>query len=300
MAILRYTLLVDHIVEKMQQQAVDAGTNRAEIDVSGGIDSAVVAALSCEAFGPKNVIGVFSSIHSSNASLVKARLVADKFEFKMLELDLSDVYATIVSKVRTEFERLEITMPEASEKTVYGSLRSCLRAPVGRFINRCFGGGMRQGTGNRDEDELLRFYQKGGDGEVDCNWIAGLYKSEVWDLARHLGVPSQVISATPTPELWGENGQTDEDELADITGVQLTYRDKDDGGIGTIEWVTRENDRHGVINKPELSPGDLVRYSPKEIEIIIAVRKMERATRHKAQLPPSLDRKKLEYENIVV
>jgi len=165
---------------------------------------------------------------------------------------------------------------------------------VGRFVNRAFGGGIRQGTGNRDEDELLRFYQKGGDGEVDCNWIEGLFKSEVWELAAHLGVPQEVIDVKPTPDLWGVGDvHNDEDELFELTGVELTYT-RPGGPLGTIEWVSRENEKNGIITgaKANTDPR-LVGYDENEVRIIEAVRKMERITRHKAELPPHLSRKKL-------
>lgn len=299
MAILRYKRLISKLTSAMRMHAQEAGMEKVEIDVSGGIDSALVAALSCIAFGSENVIGVFSDINSSEKSKARAKMLSETFKFKLVSLDLSSVYSEIVDKVTDEFVRLGLPMPGSNNKVVFGSLRSCLRAPVGRFVNRCFGGGIRQGTGNRDEDEFLRFYQKGGDGEVDCNWIACLYKSEVKDLSRYLGVPEEIVNARPTPDLWGvEGSHYDEDELLELTGAELTYEGLD-GGIGTIEWATRENDRFGIISKKELNPEDLVRYDQKEVKVIMAMRKMELATRHKAQLPQSLDRSELEYENIV-
>lgn len=291
-----YELLVKEITFFMRKQAEDAGTNKAEIDISGGVDSAVVAALACEAFGPENVIGVYSNINSIKDSERLARLVADKFGFKLVILDLTFAFDHIVRDVAAEFRRLGIPWPDTSvDPTILGSLRSCLRAPVGRFVNRAFLGGIRQGTGNRDEDELLRFYQKGGDGEVDCNWIGGLFKGEVWELAEHLGVPWDVIGAKPTPDLWGSgNTHNDEDELENITGVPLTYTYPGEE-MGTIEWVIRENDKHGIINgyNSERRADIENVYTPEQWKIIEAVRKMEKATRHKAELPPTVTRKYL-------
>jgi NAD+ synthetase len=285
--------LVQIIVETMRQQAKEAHTNKAEIDISGGIDSAVVAALSCLAFAPENVIGVYSSIDSSPESQRRAILTAKAFGFKLVELDLTYIYEKIVEVVKDEFEFLNISVPSPEDNpTIYGGLRSCLRAPIGRFINRMFGGGIRQGTGNRDEDDLLRFYQKGGDGEVDCNWIGGLFKSEVWELAEYLGVPKEIVDAKPTPDLWG-SGDThnDEDELKEITGVDLTYG-RPGEEMGTIEWIIREDDRCGIItghNKHRREDVD-DEWTPEQWKIIEAVRKMEKVTRHKAELPPKINR----------
>jgi NAD+ synthetase len=297
MAIKDMEKLIEMLVEQMRAQAREAGVDRAEVDISGGIDSATVAALAVKAFGADKVVGVYTSIHSSEESRRRARLVAEAFGFPLVELDLSRVYQEIVEATRSEFVRLGLPFPaedDPAQRTVFGGLRSCLRAPVGRFVNRAFGGGIRQGTGNRDEDELLRFYQKGGDGEVDCNWIAGLYKSEVWQLAAGLGVPREVIDARPTPDLWavGER-HTDEGELQELTGVPLTYT-RPGGPLGTIEWASRENQDNGCITgaAADIPPAELG-YDAEQARIIEAVRRMERITRHKAQLPPELPRERL-------
>jgi len=292
--------LIRLVVKAMREQAVVAGTDKAEVDISGGVDSAVVAALACKAFGPDNVIGVYSCIHSSVESKKFARLVSETFKFRLVELDLTGEFNSIICKVHREFDRLGIpTKSRGHHPTIEGGFKSCLRAPVGRFVNRVFGGGIRQGTGNRDEDELIRFYQKGGDGEVDCNWIAGLFKSEVWSLAKYLGVPQEVIDAEPTPDLWAGDDHKDEEELKDLTGVPLTYT-RPDEPMGTIEWVIRENDKHGIIDGLlEFEPVHNLDYTAKERKVIAAVREMEKATRHKAELPPTLSRESLVGEKVV-
>jgi len=288
--------LIGLVTGAMRKQAKEARTNKAEIDISGGVDSAVVAALACRAFGPENVIGVYSDINSSPESRRRAKLTAHTFGIYLINLDLGEIYSLIVQAVRNEFDKLGLIWPKESEDpTAFGGLRSCLRAPIGRFVNRMFGGGIRQGTGNRDEDELLRFYQKGGDGEVDCNWIGGLFKSEVWELAEYLGVPQEIIDATPTPDLWGSgDAHNDEDELREITGVELTYG-RPGKETGTIEWVIRENDKCGIITGYNSERREDIEglYTPEQWKVIEAVRKMEKATRHKAQLPPILHREAL-------
>ena len=72
--------------------------------------------------------------------------------------------------------------------------------------------GIVVGTGNKVEDYGVGFYTKYGDGGVDIAPIADLYKTEVWELGKHLGVDSRIIEATPTDGLWND-GRTDEDQL---------------------------------------------------------------------------------------
>jgi len=289
-----FDITIELIVDAMRNQALEAHTSKAEVDISGGVDSAVVAALSCRAFGRENVIGVYSSINSSDSSRRLAKMVADKFKFHFIELDLSEAYRQITMQVMVSFWKAGLVCPnqgDVDSKKTYGGLRSCLRAPVGRFINRMFGGGIREGTGNRDEDELIRFYQKGGDGEVDSNWIEGLFKGEVWELAKHLGVPDEVINATPTPDLWGGEVHSDEKELEDITGVKLTYT-RPGGPMGTIEWASRENSENDCIINQDLDL-NVFGYDEKQLKIINAMRKLEKSSRHKGCMPPYICREVL-------
>ena len=73
-------------------------------------------------------------------------------------------------------------------------------------------GGIVVGTGNKVEDYGVGFFTKYGDGGVDIAPIADIYKTQVWELGRHLGVDERIINATPTDGLW-EDGRTDEGQL---------------------------------------------------------------------------------------
>ena len=73
-------------------------------------------------------------------------------------------------------------------------------------------GGLVAGTGNKVEDYGVGFYTKYGDGGVDIAPIADLYKTEVWELGKYLGVSQDIIEAQPTDGLWDDK-RTDEDQL---------------------------------------------------------------------------------------
>ena len=68
------------------------------------------------------------------------------------------------------------------------------------------------GTGNKVEDFGVGFYTKYGDGGVDLSPIADLYKSEVFDLSKELGIIDEILEAAPTDGLWGDD-RTDEDQI---------------------------------------------------------------------------------------
>lgn len=250
MPVLDTAALIENRVAAIARFHQENGLDRAELDVSGGIDSAVVLMLLARALGPNKVTAVYSSIQSSEASLRRARLVAEAADVKLVELDLGPTYEALVAEcVRgaeaAGYSRADMEAHMTADFAVKGSLRSCLRAPVGRFMNRLTRGGIRHGTGNEDEDRWLRFYQKGGDGEVDLNFLAMLSKGEVYQLAVALGVPREIIEALPTPDLWGVGeGHNDEEELTKISGVEWTYsRVNPDTGeyvrVGTIERMSR-------------------------------------------------------------
>ena len=127
--------------------------------------------------------------------------IADSCEVPLIAIDLSSLFSQLIHDMYQEIEAagLDIDVVQKAVEegpfNVLGSIRSCLRAPIGRGFNRMRGGGIRHGTGNECEDRWLRFYQKGGDGEVDSNPIDMLAKGEVYQLAHHLKLPR--INSSP-------------------------------------------------------------------------------------------------------
>lgn len=236
----KYDRLIGYITNMMRIQANEAHTNKVAIGMSGGVDSALIAILSVKEFGPENVIGLFIDIQSDQIFFLRAMEMSIQFGFTVLNLNMTSEYRSLVDKAKWAFQYEGLEFPDEKDpknKTIFGGFKSCLRAPYIRFVNRAFGGGIVQGTGNKDEDDLLRFYQKGGDGEVDANWLGCLYKSEVWELAKYIGVPDEIINANPDHDLWGHlSGKvsTDKEELQESVGVRLTYG-RPSEEMGTIE-----------------------------------------------------------------
>ncbi len=306
--------LIDERVEAIRAFHRTCRTDRAQLDVSGGVDSAVLLGLLARALGPDHIAAVYSSIDSDPACGTRAAEVADAFGVPLVDVDLSAPFHAMsddllqamagaghdVDAIRARCE---------ADPTIHGSFRSCLRAPVGRYVNRLFGGGIRHGTGNECEDRWLRFYQKGGDGEVDTNPIAMLSKGEVFQLARGLGVPRSILTARPTPDLWATGeAHNDEDEIADylgLTGVAdqglafYSYVDPDAGAytnVGLIERVCRFADQpagEGLFTTWQ-SEEDLVIMAAAAAEttfagvdatttlrVLAAAQRAEAATRHK-------------------
>lgn len=315
MPVLNVNKLIENRVNAIRAYHEKSGVPRAQLDVSGGIDSAVMLGLLARALGPDNITAVYSGIDSSEDSRERARETAARFGVRLIDIDLSEIFHELVGKmhgrlVQAGYDFYDVQDREDADPTVLGSIRSTLRAPVGRGFNRMLGNGIRHGTGNECEDRWLRFYQKGGDGEVDTNPIAMLSKGEVYQLAIGLDVPERVLQAVPSPDLHAnggnEHGHTDESELKALYGVNWTYsrvflRDGEEWSrgdyarAGTIERMSRLLDECEAVDyDPALEidtpllrnfarlyfPESLFTWEEVKAYVVSAV-SIERATRHK-------------------
>lgn len=318
MPVLDVNALIDDRVSAIRRHAQDNGGGKIELDVSGGIDSAVMLCLCVLAVGPDNVTAAFQGISSSPRAKLQALNLMEATGVNPIMADFTAGYHVLIMEMLRALEDAGYDMGPIKERiyddpTVLGSIRSCLRAPLGRGFNRMTGGGIREGTGNEDEDRWLRFYQKGGDGEVDTNPMAMLSKGEVYQLAVGLGkcmgsgvatALYPIIMVAPEHDLWAGKDSRDETELANWAGAQFTYStvDPDTGAytsVGTIERVSRFLDTTpGSWLFSETSPqvGDVVGksidrakdlpmfqgFDPQQVENLLrAARKAHFRTLHK-------------------
>lgn len=298
MPVLKPKALLDDRVRAIADYHAACGLPGAQLDVSGGIDSAVLLGLLAHAVGPQRITAVHSQIHSDPDALERARATCRAFDVPLVELDLSAHYDGLVAAMVDGTRAAGLPDPQPridADPTILGSIRSTLRAPVGRGLNRMTQSGVRHGTGNECEDRWARFFQKGGDGEVDTNPIAMLSKGEVVQLAIALGVPRTVIQATPTPDLWGVGeAHNDEAEYAQVFGIdpgsETFYGRVDAAGeyvrAGLIERVSRCDDDVAWFERGALDAAlahAAWRGIPRPLaeEMLRAARRTERSTRHK-------------------
>ncbi|MFA5349767.1 MAG: NAD+ synthase [Candidatus Omnitrophota bacterium] len=196
----------DKIVAWIRKKAKAAKAKGIILGLSGGIDSAVVCALSREAVGRENVLGLFMPCHSHSRDLKDAKIVAGKLKIKTRSVDLSGVYDSFLK-----------VLPKSSNLALVNLPPRLRMAALYYFANKF--NYLVCGTGNKSE-LMAGYFTKYGDGGVDILPIAGLLKKDVRRLAKELGIPVQIITKAPTAGLWP--GQTDEKEMG------ITYNELDD------------------------------------------------------------------------
>ncbi len=174
------------------------GMTRAIIGLSGGIDSAVTAYLCARALGPENVYAFrLPYATSSQDSLDDAQRVADA-----LGINLRTI--SIAGAVDGYFQH----EPDADARR-RGNVMARTRMLV-LFDQSAKLGGLPVGTGNKTE-RMLGYFTWHADDTPPVNPLGDLFKTEVWDLARYLGIPRELIEKAPSADL--EAGQTDEGDL---------------------------------------------------------------------------------------
>lgn len=174
-----------------------SGIGRLVVGLSGGVDSALSAVLGARALGPENILGlIMPYTASSPESETDARDLADRFGIGIEKIDISPMVDAYFDDDSASALRRGNKM--ARERM---SLLFDIAARDNRLV---------LGTSNKAEI-CLGYATWYGDGASSLNPLGGLYKREVWDIARSLDIPDQIVEKKPTADLWP--GQTDEEEL---------------------------------------------------------------------------------------
>ena len=186
------------LVSFMKNEVGKAGFSNVVLGLSGGIDSALAAALAARAFGPKHVLGVIMPYRTSSpASAEHAADVARAFGFETMTVD-------ITRQVDAYFE----SQPSAT-RLRRGNKMSRERMSI-LYDLSASRTALVLGTSNKTE-LLLGYGTLHGDLASALNPIGDLYKTQVRALARHVGVPEHIIAKAPSADLW--EGQSDEADL---------------------------------------------------------------------------------------
>jgi len=199
--------IINHIVSWLSEYLEKSGQKGFVIGVSGGIDSAVVSTLCARTGFP--VLCLEMPIHQAENQVTRALNHINWLKSNFEKVDSKSVSLTPV------YDEFVSVMEKSDDDYLYNLSLANTRARL-RMATLYYYAGLNNflvaGTGNKVEDFGVGFFTKYGDGGVDISPIADLVKSEVYKLAKFLGINREIQNAAPTDGLFGDN-RTDEDQI---------------------------------------------------------------------------------------
>ncbi|MCU0626328.1 MAG: NAD+ synthase, partial [Gemmatimonadaceae bacterium] len=236
------------LVQFLRDELRRRGFEQAVIGLSGGVDSAVTTWLAAKALGPERVIAVRMPYRTSSPdSLAHAQLVIDALGVRHRTMEIT---AAVDGYLQHE--------PDA-DGARRGNVMARMRM-ITLFDQSARHRAVPLGTGNKTE-RLFGYYTWHADDSPPINPLGDLYKTQVWALARHLGVPSEIVDKPASADL--VQGQTDEGDF----GISYARADT------LLNWLL-----HGW------TPDELVARGEPAAEVRLVVRRLE-GTHWKRRLP---------------
>ena len=202
--------LVEKLCDWIEGKVTKAKAEGVVFGLSGGLDSAVVAALNIRIF-PQNTLAIIIPCHSLEADINDALDLINKFNIQYKIIDLSKVYDSFIHLLNDKEKKKNIKLAEANIKP---RLRMTTLYYFANKLNY-----LVVGTGNKSET-MIGYFTKYGDGGADILPLGNLLKNQIKELAEYLGIPKKIINKPPSAGLW--EGQTDEEEI----GISYNQLDK--------------------------------------------------------------------------
>jgi NAD+ synthase len=187
--------VIHKIVQWLKDELNETKTKGFVLGISGGLDSSVCAALIKKA--TDNCLGLILPIESDIKDIDDASEMASVINIKTQYIDLTSVYNSLIK-----------FLPD-NNQVALGNIKARLRMVVIYYYAN-LNNYLVCGTGNKTELSL-GYFTKYGDGACDILPLGDLYKFEVREIAKTLGIPEQIIKKVPSADLW--QGQTDEGEI---------------------------------------------------------------------------------------
>lgn len=211
------------------------------IGISGGIDSAVTAALLIHALGREKVLGVWMPAYSNSIHKQDAFLLAKKIDLNLVEVDLGKTFDTI----SLELEKVQC-LSDLSKGNIKARLRMTTLYAIAGERNYLV-------TDTCNYSEIyIGYMTKGGDGLADFNPIGSLTKHQIRILANYFKIPDTIIEKPPSADLWVN--QTDEKEMGfsyvELDRYLLTGKGNQDI-INKIDTLHRKS-KHKRVPMPSI------------------------------------------------
>jgi NAD+ synthase len=253
--------IIDHIVHWLRAYSETSNTNGFVVGVSGGIDSALTSYL-CALTGRPTLM-LEMPIHQAASQVTRAQdhmnVLCQKFSHVAQQrIELSSTFEAFKATV-------DRSAPQAVVDMALANTRARLRMMT-LYYHAGLHGYVVAGTGNKVEDFGVGFYTKYGDGGVDISPIADLMKTEVYAVAKHLGIIESILTAAPTDGLFGDS-RTDEDQIG------ASYPE--------LEWAMRWLKLNGLSAREWLQISSPMELSTRQREVMAIYIKRHLANQHK-------------------
>ncbi|MCL4538554.1 MAG: NAD+ synthase [Bacteroidetes bacterium] len=224
-------LVTELLIRFIREETQKVGLRKLVVGLSGGVDSALSAALAAKALGKEKVLCVVLPYRTSaKDSVDDAKLFADEFGIRTEIIDISPAADAIISR--------EPSMHKVRKGNILARIRMVILYDTSAREKA-----LVLGTSNKTE-LLLGYGTIHGDMAHAINPIGDLYKTQVWQLAEYIGVPEKIVSKKPSADLWA--GQTDEDELG------YKYREIDEVLYLLVDHKMKIDDVVARGHKPEM------------------------------------------------
>lgn len=203
-------IISEQLITFLRESFANAGFTNAVIALSGGIDSAVACALAVRALGEDHVYPILLPYGSfSTQATLDGMSVIEALKLSPTQVSRVDIKPILDPIIGREF---------GMDNVRKGNLMARARMMI-LFDYAKKRRALVVGTENKSE-HLLGYFTRFGDAASDIEPIRNLYKTQIYDLAKYLGVPDGILTKKPTAGLW--EGQTDEGEFG------FTYKEADE------------------------------------------------------------------------
>jgi len=244
------------IVEFIRKIVEEANAAGVVVGLSGGVDSSLVATLCVRAMGRERVLGVIMPMVFTPAEDIEdAEELAEWLGIRREFVNIQDVSETFFKELRIDHDDLQQRIPMANIRARIRMVILYYYANVHNYLVA--------GTGDRSE-RLIGYFTKYGDGGVDFLPTGHLYKTQIRELAKYLGIPEKIAYKPSSPQLYPGHKATDE--------IPLSYEELDPVLVGLFD--------------KKLSPKEVSRLTGVSIEVVEEVLRRFNTSRHKRACPP--------------
>ena len=191
----KITRFIKDYVEKTDARGIVLG-------ISGGVDSATTAALCTAALGGERVLALYMPEEETYSKIDHRHvsLLVEKFKFRLETINLTDTLETLSNAIPDNGQE---------DRVSRGNLKARARMLVWYYYANHRN--LIVATSSDKSETMIGYFTKWGDAAGDIAPIMDLYKTQVRQLAFHLGIPTVIVNKPPTPALWPE--QTAEEDI---------------------------------------------------------------------------------------